>query len=292
MKTNYILNESKEHTCVALGFFDGIHLGHQAVISTAIKKAQLTNTFSTVFTFSEHPKNIIKNTKIKNIITPQQKENLLCSMGVSLLYCIDFFEVMNLSPEEFVKRILIDVLHAKYICCGFNYRFGKGACADYIDLANICERYGIKVHAIEPVSTENTIISSSNIRKLIESGNIKSANKMLGHHFSLEFPTACEYNLSTNAFKIIINQVFPDDFIVPRYGVYKSYTVVNTCKYYSISVIDSTKNASNLPRAICKTYLINYKGNLENKNVKVLLAEFLSNDKNFNNIAYLATKNN
>lgn len=280
MKINYILSESKEHTCVALGFFDGIHLGHHAVISNTIKKACLTDTIPTVLTFSKHPKNIIKNTKIKNIITQNQKENLLCNMGISLLYCIDFSEVMNLSPNEFIKRILIHTLHAKYVFCGFNYRFGKGASAGYMELTSICKNCGIEVYTIDPVSIENTIVSSTNIRNLIEIGDIKTANKMLGHPFGFDFPAVHNDNLDENIiFKPTVNQVFPNDFIIPKYGVYKSYTIVNGYRYDSISSVGKNQSVSNSSLPICKTQLLNYKGNLDCKNVEVFLTDFLYNEK-------------
>ena len=93
MKINYFLEKSLDKTCVALGYFDGIHLGHQAVINTTVKKAQLTHTIPTIFTFSQNPKSIIRNAEIKNISTQVQKEKLLCDIGIKLLYCVNFSEI-------------------------------------------------------------------------------------------------------------------------------------------------------------------------------------------------------
>ena len=86
MKINYFLEKSPGKTCVALGYFDGVHLGHQAVIKKTVEKSLLTQTIPTVFTFSQNPKSIIKDVAIKNISMQTQKEKLLCDIGIKLLY--------------------------------------------------------------------------------------------------------------------------------------------------------------------------------------------------------------
>lgn len=184
MKTIYTLSEPSGKTCVALGFFDGIHLGHQAVIKNTVKKAKLTGTIPTVFTFSQNPKDIIENKSIKNIITQHQKEKILYDLGIELLYCIKFEEIMNLSPVEFIEHILFNTLQAKYVFCGFNFHFGKNASADSNALANICKKYNIETHVIEAVKINGDTISSSKIRNSIINGDFKTASEMIGYNLS------------------------------------------------------------------------------------------------------------
>lgn len=181
MEINYSLKKSSGQTCVALGYFDGLHLGHQKVIKKTVEKALLTKTLATVFTFRQNPKIIIKNIKIKNILTQQEKEKILSNLGIDLLYCVDFLKIMNLSPTEFVEKILVNKLQAKYVFCGFNFHFGKNALADSYELFNICKKYDIKVYIINPVKFEGTVISSSQIRDLIKSGNNKKVDELLGY---------------------------------------------------------------------------------------------------------------
>ena len=180
MKINYFLEKSLDETCVALGYFDGIHLGHQAVINTTVKKAQLTHTIPTIFTFSQNPKSIIRNAEIKNISTQVQKEKLLCDIGIKLLYCVNFSEIKDLPPIEFVEKILVNTLQAKYVFCGFNFHFGKSASANADNLIEICKKYGIEASVIEPVKINGTIVSSSQIRECILKGEIKKVNILLG----------------------------------------------------------------------------------------------------------------
>lgn len=180
MKINYFLEKSPEKTCVALGYFDGVHLGHQAVIKKAIEKSQLTHTIPTVFTFSRNPKSIIKNVEVKNILTQIQKEKLLCDIGIKLLYCVDFSKIKDLSPAEFVEKILFSTLQAKYVFCGFNFRFGKNAAANADDLIEICKKYDIETFVVKPVKFNGITVSSSQIREYIFNGETEKANILLG----------------------------------------------------------------------------------------------------------------
>ena len=180
MKINYFLEKSPGKTCVALGYFDGVHLGHQAVIKKTVEKSLLTQTIPTVFTFSQNPKSIIKNVAIKNISTQTQKEKLLCDIGIKLLYCADFSKIMNLSPSEFVEKILVEILQAKYVFCGFNFRFGKNASANAYDLIEICKKYYIGTFVIKPFKINGTVLSSSQIREYILNGETEKADILLG----------------------------------------------------------------------------------------------------------------
>lgn len=183
MEIKYKLEKSSCKTCVALGFFDGVHLGHQAVIKSAIEKAKLTHMVPTVFTFLQNPKSLTKNMQVNSITTAEQKEKLLCNIGVQLLYCVDFLEIMNFSPTEFVEQILINTMQSKYVFCGFNFRFGKNAIADADELVEICKKFGIKVHVTNPVKFDGRTVSSSQIRELIASGNTDKADCLLGQKF-------------------------------------------------------------------------------------------------------------
>lgn len=181
MKIKYFLEKSHNDTCVALGFFDGVHLGHQVVLKNTVEKARDTQTIPTVFTFSQNPKAITKNISIPNITTLEKKETLLRSLGIELLYCIDFAKVINLSPIEFIQNILVNTLKAKYVFCGFNFKFGQNASADANNLTELCKNYGIEVYIISPIKFQGTIVSSSQIRELISLGNHSKANTLLGY---------------------------------------------------------------------------------------------------------------
>lgn len=180
MEVKYKLEQAPRKTCIALGFFDGVHLGHQEVIKNTVQKARQTSIIPTVLTFLQNPKSIVKNIEIKRIITQTQKENLLKKLGIELLYAVNFLEIKELTPEAFVEQILVDMLQAKYIFCGFNFRFGKGATATAKDLKSLCQKHAVNAQIIPPICIDNEPVSSTRIRSLIAEGNVKLADTLLG----------------------------------------------------------------------------------------------------------------
>ncbi len=174
-----IPNENFGETAVALGFFDGLHLGHKKVIKKALSFKN-KGLVPAVFTFSQNPKSIISNKNIMQIMDISEKENTLEKMGVKLLYLVDFSAIRNLSPEEFVEEILLKKLNAKIVVCGFNYHFGYGGTAGAEDLKKICKKYEIKTYIIKPVLYKKEIVSSTKIRNALINNDLQKANDMLG----------------------------------------------------------------------------------------------------------------
>ncbi len=176
--------KQKNPTAVALGYFDGIHIGHQKVINTTVelKNCRLS---PTVFTFSSGPQTVLFGKSEQKIITLDQKKEILSAMGVENLYIINFVGICKLTAEEFVKTILANTLNARAVVCGFNYHFGNGAAADAQDLEKICNKFDIETKIIKPVLYENKPISSTRIRKHINENDIENAKNMLGNKFNI-----------------------------------------------------------------------------------------------------------
>lgn len=180
MKIYTKLEKQTEPTAVALGYFDGVHIGHRKVIEQTVKfkKHGLT---PTVFTFSHSPKSIISGIPEQTITSLDKKKELLESLNVEKLYIIDFLEIYKLSPDDFVKKILVEKLNAKAVVCGFNYHFGSGGYADAEDLKNLCLRYEVETKIIKPVLYQQKPISSTRIKEALKSKNVVSAKNMLGN---------------------------------------------------------------------------------------------------------------
>ncbi len=172
---NIINNKEK---AVALGYFDGVHKGHQKIISQTVEEKKF-GLFPTVLTFDQNPKNILHNNHIKQLTNLSKKQKIFKKLKIEILYIINFKEICNLLPEEFVKNILINKLNTKCVICGFNYKFGKNASGDVSLLKEICSNYNIKTKIISPVLHKNLPISSSRIRNNILNKNFREANFML-----------------------------------------------------------------------------------------------------------------
>lgn len=171
-------------TSVALGTFDGVHLGHRAVIRAAVESAEAEGFTPAVFTFSELPKNAFlpPEKRLTPLCTFREKAELIESMGVRLLIAPPFTKrLYSISPDEFITRVLISQLNAKHIVCGWDHRFGANGAGDTGLLMRICRREGVAVTIIPPVTRGGEVISSTLIRNLLEKGCIENARTLLGH---------------------------------------------------------------------------------------------------------------
>ena len=162
-------------TAVALGNFDGVHLGHQELIRQAVKKAGDAGLKSAVFTFSNHPKDLLpKEKKVKNILVKSDKERIIESLGVDYLFNVPFTRrIMTMSPAAFVEELLLDKYNMKAAFCGFNYHFVQKAQGNPQVLRQMGARHGYEVTEIPPYKIKGEIVSSSLIRTLIASGQVE-----------------------------------------------------------------------------------------------------------------------
>lgn len=283
------IEKTKHETCAALGFFDGLHLGHMAVISQMIKIANEKNFVPTIFTFNESPKLLtLKEATVQYLIPQEEKEKILFESGIDILYSVSFALVMNLSPEDFIEEVLVKALNAKHIFCGFNYHFGKGGNCDVEKLQKLCKPYGITVHVISPVICDGEPISSTRIKDLIKAGNVNLANKMLGRTFSYKFPVIHGLGFGKKILIPTINQYFPENFVIPRFGAYASFTVIDDKKYWSVTNIGTGPTVCENRKPHSETFILDYFGDdLYNKDVEIKLCEFLRDEQKFSTIEEL-----
>ena len=166
-------------TAIALGNFDGVHLGHRAVIRAAVEAAEEEGLVPAVFTFSTLPKPSRGNWPLTGF---DEKARLISALGAKLMLAPAFSEeVRSIDAERFVREVLIGRLKAGHIVCGTDHRFGKGAKGDPELLVRIAEPLGVRVTVIPPVMMNGERISSTRIRALIAEGRISAARELLGH---------------------------------------------------------------------------------------------------------------
>jgi riboflavin kinase / FMN adenylyltransferase len=169
-------------TVVSIGFFDGVHLGHQAIIQRAVRQGQDLGIRSAVVTFDRHPMEVVNpGSQPKLIMTPTRRVATLAAQGVDLVVVLPFTdELRHRKPEAFVDHVLVRPLQAQHVIVGSNFRFGHKAAGDVGVLAEVGPSRGFTVESAALLKLDGTVISSSEIRNALESGDIEWAARLLG----------------------------------------------------------------------------------------------------------------
>ena len=277
--------ERERGTAVALGYFDGIHVGHRAVLHKALDSAKEKNLIPVVMLFDIHPRKLVSGVVPPMLMSEQQKREALIKMGFRVVD-FDFRKGMNLSHEEFSEKILIDELNAKFVSCGYDYRYGKGGKGNSATLRETLSEKGIEVCTLEPIMLDSEAVSSTKIRQLISEGEIRKANTMLGKEFSYHIVVEKGDGIGHTIGTPTINQYFPEDFIVPKYGVYASKVMIEGKAYASVTNIGirPTVGGTSLRSETC---IFDFSENLYGKKIEVFLIEYIRGEKKFSSVEEL-----
>ena len=284
----FSVGSGKTGTCVALGNFDGIHLGHRKIVENCVQKAREEGLVSLVWSFRRHPEHILKgNFSSGNIISVKDKEAILKDAGVDHLILEDFERVRDLSPEEFCDRILLRQLSARYVFCGFNFRFGKFGAGDAAFLKSYLEPKGVGVIAAEPVCMDGDTVSSTRIRNLLAEGNTESVCRLLGRPYSIRFPVLHGKHLGSRIGFPTLNQVFPEEYVTPKKGVYAVRVTFDGQEHFGVCNVGSRPTVDNDDRIIAETHLLDFSGDLYGKEVRVEFHRFLRAETRFSSLEEL-----
>lgn len=263
-----------ERTAVSLGIFDGVHIGHRAVLNSAEKSGLKT----AVFTFLSETVTTKGNKGV--IYTDKRKLEILKKLGVEYILSPAFSDFKDMSAEDFVKEILLGSLNAKEVFCGEDFRFGKGAEAGVSELSNLCLKYGIKLNVTPPVMYKGQAVSSTRIKNALSSGDIFSANKMLYEKFGYFERVAHGNEIGRTLNFPTINQVIPKKTVLPRFGVYLTEVEVFGVIYKGVSNVGVKPTVGN-KEPLIETHILNYSGNLYGERLNVKLVKFLREEKKF-----------
>lgn len=274
------IQESKPCS-LALGTFDGLHRGHRAVIQGTISPGPGRERWeSAVFTFSHSPSGSVE------VMTAEDKETLLEAWGVRRLYRMDFAQVRGMEAEAFVREVLFERCRAKRLCCGEDFRFGRGAAGDVSLLRQLCSEEGIELFVAPPVLEGNEKVSSTRIRKAVEQGNIPLANRMLGRPFGFSLEVIHGNHIGTGLGTPTINQAIPEHFALPPFGVYASW--VQTGERYHVGVTNiGVKPTVGSDKVLAETWMPDFSGDLYGRQVRILLLDFVRPERKFSSLSEL-----
>ncbi len=280
----YVLSAEDNLSC-AIGNFDGVHAGHQKLLSLAAeKKGNITK--SAVFTFSV-PTSRLKN-GISLLTSPEERYPIFRSLGIDLLILADFEDIASLSPERFAEEILFDRCQVRRVLCGFNFRYGKSAAGNAQSLKNTFSDLGGAVDIVPPFRLDGHTVSSSEIREALSVGNANRARRMLTRPYSLTAEVVHGKKLGRTLGFPTANQRFPSDRLVPKFGVYAVRVRTDGKTFFGVANVGVRPTVENTVSANCEVYILDFEGDLYGKTVTTEFCEFLRPERHFSDIAALS----
>ena len=274
-----------EASSAALGFFDGMHLGHRSVIEHALTAGKRLGVPVSAFTFTGQP-SLPKFGGQRDVclLSYFEKDIMLHECGVRRVFAYDFDEVRELSPEAFFENIVIGAMNAVFVVCGNNFRFGKNGAGDTELLGRLCKEHDIGFETIPAVMSGDEPISSTRIRSLIREGNIEEASAMLGYDFGYRLPVIHGRQLGHKLGFPTINQIIPDYMIHPRHGVYASSAMIGEDVFPAITDIGVKPTVGSDCGEIMETHIIGFDGDVYDRAVKVSLRFYMRGEKKFSGL--------
>ncbi len=279
-------------TAVGLGNFDGLHVGHMALINTLTNEARINGLHSIIYTFTKHPENILRKKLFTPLLTTVGKRiRLLEGTTLDYLYFDEFDENFSrLKPENFVREVLLDRLGARLVVAGFNYRFGYMGQGDVNLLRELGRKYNFKVIVIPPVKVDNEVVSSSAIREYVAKGDMESVFRLLGRHYSITGEVMDGKRLGRRIGFPTAN-LHPEEYLVmPHNGVYITKTLYNGEFYSSLTNIGLNPTFGDIARISAETHILNFDKDIYRSSIEVFFLTKLRNEKKFRNAEELSAQ--
>ncbi|WP_177761265.1 bifunctional riboflavin kinase/FAD synthetase [Flavobacterium sp. I3-2] len=280
---------SNKKTVLTLGTFDGVHLGHQSILNKIIESAHHADEESLVLTFFPHPRMILEqDSDIKLLNTIQEKADLLNKLGLDLLVIQKFDNSFSqLTPEDFVKQILVDIFNVKKIIIGYDHRFGKNRAADIHDLIAFGKKYNFEVEEISAEEVNHVSISSTKIRTALQQGNISLANEFLGYEYFLSGTVKKGRQLGRTIGYPTANVYVDEKYkLIPAIGVYAAYAIVDEVKYFGMVNVGTNPTISENSLTI-EINIFDFDQDIYDKQITIGFIDKIRDQKKFDSLDYL-----
>jgi riboflavin kinase/FMN adenylyltransferase len=282
------------NTAVTIGKFDCLHLGHQSLFAHLLEAATSKSLVPTVVTFDKHPDHLLRPDRAKlPIIGKSQKHSIIEAAGAEVLLELEFnHELASKSPEQFVREILVDALHAQVVLVGEGFRFGNQGSGDTELLRTLGQQYGFSVSVIQPIEIDGKTVSTTRVRDLLDEGDVASVAKLLGRvHVAvgivehglkigrkIGFPTA---NLSRDA-----------EGYLPLDGVYSGWLVSEGIRYPAAHSVGINETFQAVPRLVESHVLDETELDLYDKMVTLEFVDFVRPVAKFDGVDSLVAQIN
>ena len=266
---------------IALGYFDGVHIGHQAVIKSAVDYAKINNTKSAVITFKDHPCCYFYGVCPKYILSRDDREKRIADLGVDYLFELDFdAKLCSLSATEYMEQILVKYFAPISISTGFNHCFGANKSGNVEFLRKNQTNYNYKYFEIPPQQYENELVSSTLIRTLLHNGEIEKTNNMLGKNFEISGHVVEGQKLGRTLGFRTANVEYPTELVDIPFGVYE----VETQFGKGIANFGIRPTVSNQNKAILETHILDFDKDIYGEVLTVKFLKMIRPEQKFNSV--------
>jgi len=276
------LSDPLRNPVLTIGNFDGVHKGHLALFDKVKKIAKNIDGQSVVMTFEPHPIKVVKPGNGPPLITPiKQKLKLISNAGIDVIICLPFtMEFASIPAEEFVKELLVKKIGVREIVVGYDYTFGQERKGNIDLLRRMGEESGFKVHIVEPIHLNNTLVSSTSIRNLVQEGNLPEAKRFLGRDYQITGIVKKGMGRGGKILGFPTANLTPVDELIPKKGVYAVKVYLSDKEYDGVCNIGINPTFGGTTLSI-ETHVLDFSGDLLGKNFTIRFLNRLREEKTF-----------
>lgn len=278
------MTQQKIRRAIALGYFDGVHLGHRALMNRAVQRAKENNAISAVFTFDVHPDSVVQGRQVPLITAnAYRREEIKRLGGVDEVIFGHFDECMRtMDWRAFISELLVGQFGACYIISGHNNRFGYKGLGTAEGMAEECRKLGIGYDCIEDVKINGIVVSSTYIRQLISQGNMENAARFLGHPYTVTGIVEHGRHVGSQVLGVpTVNLRLPTEMALPPYGVYATRVLVGDKAYIAATNIGIKPTFVDGGAPTIEPHLLDFSGDLYGRLIHVELHKFLRPERSF-----------
>lgn len=280
------LNTEKK-TAVAVGYFDGMHLGHQELVCQMMAYANSNDLIPTILTFDMHALRAVGKGK-QDLFPRAYTLQLAKETGVEIYADLPFEKIRELDPDRFAQEVLGErFLHADAVFCGTEFRYGKDRAGTTESLLLEGKSNSFSVHVVESVTIGGEVISTTKIKELVKEGRIREANRMLGKPYSICGEVVHGNHLAQGMGFATANIEMPDDVLSPPKGVYLTQTIYNGERFRSITNIGTRPTITDDIKSTAETHILDFHYDIYGKNICVLFHDFIRPEQRFDSVEQL-----
>jgi len=274
---------------LAIGNFDGVHLGHQKIIDELIEYSKIKNCSSAILSFKPHPRQFFSD-EYRNfqIISEEEKIYLLDKQGIDHYFSLLFDEnIASMSPKDFITKILAEKLHSTHLIVGYDFKFGKDRKGNASLLQEQSKNLGFDINVIQPITSNynSVVYSSSQIREFIRNGNVEKANLFLGRNWSMQ-GTVIKGDKRATAMNFPTANLVPGELLHPKKGVYAIRARYIDRWSKGIANFGERPTVDG-KRLLLEAHLFEFNQDIYGKELTVEFLTFIREEKKFDNFASL-----